>query len=361
MVVHFYAMAGEIEQRWGAYSYQRDRTFLELREDINAVQYSTYGDLLAASSKNGPIDLINVNTERKKIHKYPPKGSIINDIIFSPDDQFLVVSVSSDMQEADLDTPDFTYSTHIIETATGEIRKVLRDHKSGTDNATFSPDGNWLATTSLADKEIKLWQVSGWRTTQRFTFASVSSALEFTSDSKSFLSIGKDGNAVQRQSVARPNQDYTCYSSADDFGNADTISAFARSIDGRLLVAGFADGGMRLWQLNCTTNMYFRSIARPITKIVIANDNSLLVFTNGSQICTKNILSQATWCINISTGVNDFSLAPGNETIAVATGDKVEIWRLLNDAEENPRKKKRGFSASTSGLFRSVQSKLVTH
>jgi WD40 repeat protein len=123
---------------------------------VQAVAFSKDNKILATASWDKTVKLWNADTGKEIATLKGHTNAVLN-VMFSPDGRTLA---SSGGQWGDRTKGDVvTTSTEVIlwDVVTGTAITTLRGHTDRIFGVAFSPDGNFLATTSF-DKTVKIWK-----------------------------------------------------------------------------------------------------------------------------------------------------------------------------------------------------------
>jgi WD40 repeat protein len=218
----------------------------------------------------------------------------------------------------------------VFDTATGDLRARLTDHKGAVYALTYSPDGTILASGGV-DRHIRLWdvsglkfQVSGSKSEQRPQAAESTPLPSGASGERQDL--GELNRAGEGQSNLKPETS-NLKPTATLTRHSNDIRGLAFSPDGTQLVSSSEDGNAWLWDMK--TYEPIRSIRTgPARAVAIHPDGQQIVST------THNGMIQF-W--NSRTGVNT----------AAYTGHSRNIYGLAFGGRSQ-----RIFSAGSDGVVR---------
>ena len=177
------------QDEWGIWHHLRTR----IDRDVTSVSFSPDSSILAVGINNGTIELWNTATgELRKIlpdHRDTIDERSLN-VSFSPDGTTLASATR------------FTH-VHLWDVATGELRKILgKDRGWDTrivSNASFSPDGNTLATYN-SSKILHLWDVATGKLLKTFEnppelinhVVSIGANITFSPDGSTIVTLTRD-------------------------------------------------------------------------------------------------------------------------------------------------------------------------
>jgi WD40 repeat protein/uncharacterized caspase-like protein/energy-coupling factor transporter ATP-binding protein EcfA2 len=137
-------------------------TFTTKSEDINDIEFSPDGRILASVNDNRMIELWNTNG--KSIHVFRVGLQGIKSVKFSPDGQIMAFTFQSSRRKTrnTLKTSRSDLDSNKIELRNlkGELLHILEGHTDYVDNVIFSPDGQTIASISR-DNTVKLWDLNG--------------------------------------------------------------------------------------------------------------------------------------------------------------------------------------------------------
>ncbi|KPI85288.1 hypothetical protein ABL78_5655 [Leptomonas seymouri] len=171
---------------------------------------------------------------------------------------------------------------------------IFTGHQDTIINATFSPDGKYLATTSK-DKTMILWDVVTTKTLLTFTHPKVVICCCFSPDSKYLVSGCQD--RICRLWDTKRGKEWLSYT-----GHEGIIISIAFSPDGNYVCSASADKSLRVWSATTTkTRLHLTGHAGIILSCsyttdgrhIISNDESLLCVWSAEDGSCKLSLSPA--------------------------------------------------------------------
>jgi WD40 repeat protein len=206
-------------------------------EKINTVAFSPNGKLLATGSNDGTVQLRDIATPRwsgmrkgTRVLHSGDETSFVS-VAFSPDGQSLAAA-NSDMS---------AWVWNFGNPSSAFLGWRLWHHSSVTDVA-FSPDGNTLATCSWVNGSVRLWDVATGMEIVTLRNDVSAFAATFSPDGN-FLATGGADKVVRLWDVATREQ-----VGEPLVGHTDDVESIDFSPDGTLLATGSHDRVVRLWE-----------------------------------------------------------------------------------------------------------------
>ncbi len=300
--------------------------------DTVFVAISPNGEVIASVSTDHTIGLWEISSGKVLATLKHAFGSW--SATFSPDGKMLAVSSDKGFRLWHISTfVNGPSNIALSNTSTPKsidshaFPKVLHEHASEVFEATFSPDGSTLASTSSSG-EISLWQISnGKKNTVLKGHSSFIGSLTFSIDGKRLISGSEDGS-VNVWDVSSGKSHMLLKKQRVIEGPYSSIALF-----GHLLASVSSEGVIHIWDVNCqkgVKQLDGQSDSRPPVsfspdgKILAStsDDNSVHLWnvSSGQQYAQLVGHTKKIWSINFS---------PNGRHLASASSDKtVHLWDL---------------------------------
>jgi WD40 repeat protein len=233
---------------------------------------------------------------------------------FSPDGQ-IIASASWD-------------STIKLWTPSGQELKTLKGHSGELWNVVFSPDGKTLASAS-SDQTVKLWNVDGTELHTLTGHTGPVIEVMFSPDGQHLASSGIDGLIKIWDINGRELQSFKAHQG--------WVWGLRFSPDGQMIASGGADKLIKLWNLNgqelktiighhdTVTEVVFSADGRHLASA--SNDGTVRVWTiTGKEIQTFQAPGTQLWDLRWN---ND-----GQTLAAVSSDNTVRLWNLRDQTEK---------------------------
>lgn len=264
------------------------------------------------------------------------KTSSISAMAFSPDGQFLVVTMQNSAQ------------INIWSVQSGTLLRQI-NNSATVSHLAFSSDGQWLATAQV-DRSLALWRMDNGQLQVRLNQTAVVTSLQFSSHEQSngqYLLTASQGNVVQWKLITHSTQTVTLQS-MKSLTHSHPVRLMSVSSQGRWIGTVSEDGKARLW--NSSTGQLIRVFqATSLSQIQFSPDDRTFVIAdseavqlwdirsgelrqrlamNSSQLKQPSSQGLSDKISNLSFSSNGQFLAVLHEPLAYANGSLVQIWNL---------------------------------
>ncbi len=256
-------------------------------------------------------------------------GQIFN-IEWSPDHQFFVTGNKSD--EANKSAKNLAC---VWRGDTGENVYCV-EHDDDVTDALFSPDGQYLITSS-ADKSVRFWNAADGEFVQRMDFGGAVLDLD---ESQSVLAIGREDNYLTLYFFDRPDLkpiDYEFVHKVNNIKQPVGISTVKFSPNGVYLAFGTTIGAVEFWQ--ATNNFFYhgpKHADSTYLTLEFSPDNLWLV-SGGSDSLSRLTKRDGTFQYSIPHGdwVEDVAFGPDPSWyVTVSDDNKVRVIDTDTGAEK---------------------------
>lgn len=152
-------------------------------------------------------------------------------------------------------------------------RNILTGHKQNVTSVTFSPNGNYIASSS-EDKTVRLWDLDGYPVGKPFRgHEDYVNAINFSPDGRYIVTGSSDKTVrlwnLQDNSIGTPFK-----------GHQGVVRSVAFSPDSQYIISG-GDDGMRLWDLKGNVIEPFLKLkGRQIKSVAFSPDGQTIVIAS---------------------------------------------------------------------------------
>ena len=272
------------------------------------------GSMLAIGSRDHPAALWDLTTHQQKAHLIGHTGNIYS-MAFSPDGKtFATGGRGKTVKLWDVDTGQHLATFGGNTDADGNTTDAVRP-------VTFSPNGKTLATGSLSGT-VRLWDVNTGKlvATLEEHIQSIS-ALAFSSDGKTLVSVSSQENNVELWNALTGEHKQTLKTEAG-------ISHLAFSPDSRTLATS-AGADLRLWDVaSGMQKTVFTGHVEGIFSIIFSPDGRTLVSGGYDELYLWDSLTgaQKGTITGHTIGYSGFALSPDGRTVATGSREKIYLW-----------------------------------
>ncbi len=190
----------------------------------------------------------------RRLHTIANYNDWVLDVAFSPDGQWLA-STSTDSL------------IRLWEVQTGRQLQTLEGHSAFAyiHSVTFSPDGQWLASAAgHRDNNVRLWHVATERQARSLAHEGLVLSVDFSPDGR-WLASGSADNAIRLWDVNSGNEIHILT------GHTDWVNSVGFSSDGRWLASGSEDHSVRMWEIETMRQVKtLTSHTRGVTRVIFS-------------------------------------------------------------------------------------------
>jgi WD40 repeat protein len=202
------------------------------RGGVLSLDFSPYGNMLAAGYAMGGVQLWNVYSGRKLNNLVPPSDSTpVMDVRFSADGKFLATCTGNEIFQ--LWDPE----------SAKELRRFDTKQIAGNSGCTlaFGPSGNILGA-GITINDIQVWDIASGRTLSSIPVIEQPMGLASNPRTGALAAVGNFGTKLWRKDLKEGPQ--TLY------GHKAWVASASISSDGRLLATGSADNTVKIWDVD---------------------------------------------------------------------------------------------------------------
>ncbi len=293
---------------WDVATGELVHTFTGHTDVVWRVAFSPDGHYVATASWDYTARLWNAVTG-EPIKVFTDVDQVEN-VVFSPDGQFLLTGTASSTHLWDIETGTVLYSAegyalrgeqavfspdgasllgvetspsnvHLVDVLTGEIKQTLTGHTNSVDTLAFSPDGRIIAS-------------AGWDNTARLWDAATGAELHVLS------------------------------------GHTNWVEVVVFSPDGRYVLTASQDGTARLWDLATGEAIHVLAARMGWVTDAMFSPDGRFVLTSDNNLIRLWDLQQTRFTLPSTGTISRVALSPNDKFAAIATMDgKVEVWELI--------------------------------
>ena len=297
----------------------------EHADPVTTVAFSPDGKTLVSVSRNGTVQLWDVNTETQKATLQHTDA--VSNIAFSPDSATLASSSAEEVQLWDVNT---------------ETQKATLQHTDAVSNIAFSPDSATLASSSA--EEVQLWDVN--TETQKVTLQHTDavSSIEFSPDGATLVSLtgvnpgdfysydfqhfphsGTTGK-IHLWDVETGTRKYMPYQHG-------YVTSVRFSPDGKTFATASVDGTVLLWDSEHITGILKATLTEhrdDVNSVSFSPDGKTIasaVDDNTVRVWDINTWTEKATLIGHTSDILSVSFSPDGKTIATGSADHtVRMW-----------------------------------
>ena len=275
-----------------------------------AVCFSPDGEVIVSTGEDATIQMWR--TDGTLIRKFDGRHKRwINSIAFSPDGTKLV--------SGSIDRTLLIWSTY------GNLLKEINAHKSFIEHVCFSPDGQRIASASR-DKTMKLWSLTG-ECLQIF---------EGHSDRIWKVCFSPDGTKLASASSDKTVKLWDVKGELLEtfIGHSDIVTSVAFNWDGTCLASASRDSSVKLWNLRRTSKRHLNGHSEAITCLAFSSDNRLLASSSEDKTISLWLPETgklvAKFHSKSSGAISSLCFTPKGQHLISGGSDGVKIWVIDN-------------------------------
>ena len=243
---------------------------------------------------------------------------------FSPDGNTIGIGIRALKRNGNRNS---RFSVEVRDATTGEA-KEMRGHLHRVQSIAFSPDGNYIASTSFGafnDNTAHLWNVqTGKHIPIRSTYSNGVNLVVFSLDGPTFAAVGSD-NAAYLWDSKTGNHKITL------IGHTKQVSCIVYAPDNKIIATGSYDGTIRLWDATTGTHQTtLASAAGGVRALAYSPNGDTIVCGGGNgnvQLWDTQTLKLKSTLTGHTARVKSVAYAPDGNTIATGSSDgTVRLW-----------------------------------
>lgn len=291
--------------------WSRDGTFIKTLEGhdkaVWSVIFSPNSQTIASASDDQTVKLWNRDgTLRKTLPGYDHP---INSVSFSPDGKW-IASGSSDGKIQ-------------LWTGKGTPISTLPGHKDIVNQVSFTPDSKMLASASV-DFTVKLWSLDQtWPKVFQPTYTVYGYGASFSPDGEIIASPSRDDNTVRLWNPKKQIRELTLQ------GHQGFVNGVDFSPDGQLIATASDDNTVKLWNRQGKLLHTLEGHRDRVYSVSFSPDSQIIASASEDKT-VKLWTREGKWVRTLAghtDAINRVSFSPNGQLIASASDDKtVKLW-----------------------------------
>ncbi|NEO45834.1 MAG: sugar-binding protein, partial [Moorea sp. SIO4A3] len=284
------------------------KTLTEHNKAVWSVIFSPDSQTIASASDDRTVKLWNRDGTLAKT--LPGYDHPINSVSFSPDGKW-IASGSSDGKIQ-------------LWTGKGTPISTLPGHKDIVNQVSFTPDSKMLASASV-DFTVKLWSLDQtWpKVFQPTTYTVYGYGASFSPDGEIIASGSRDDNTVKLWNPEKQIRELTLQ------GHQDFVNGVDFSPDGQLIATASNDRTVKLWNGQGKLLHTLEGHSAPVYSVSFSPDSQIIA--SASEDSTVKLWSREGKLLRTLAGhtdaINRVTFSPNGQLIASASNDNtVKLW-----------------------------------
>jgi len=297
-------------------------------KSFKAFSISPNEKIVTSSSDNYAIKLLNVATGKElKVFHEIKNDSKSPYSIFSPDMNFILSTTYDDGV------------MHLWDVSTGRELKTFQGHASITKSSSISQNGKYIASCP-DNSSISLWDAATGKLLRNFIGHTNSvSSVSFSADSKILISSSWD-NTIKLWDLITGN----CIKTF--LGHAGFVNSSSISPDDSLVVSGSEDNTLKLWQVKSGKEIKTFKGDNEIFKCAEFSPNGKVIISGSASNRNANRGYLKIWDIcagkeskillgknNSAHSVDAVAFTPNGNSVASACANNVSLWDITTGNE----------------------------
>lgn len=288
---------------------------------IESLEYSPDASQIVTGLNNGEIVIWEVATGNEII-RWQAHTNLVTSVAFHPNGTQIVSGSAGT-----------TNNLKVWWSETGEEIANIPYHRNRVTSVTYTPDGSFFISGSL-DKSYVVWRSDSLEIAHFAQRDIDIETIDVTTDiDKEWKVAIADEDTI---SVIDSSWSEVTRITPADFGLSTRITSMRIRSDGTLLIAGFANGEIGLWNTNNGTlvQTFPSADSRANAVDFLPRDNKIIAgFDDGTMRIWDITTSRQTDVFNLGDSIRDLAVNSSKVRMAVSLEGQMRIWDIQGSAE----------------------------